>query len=527
MEDAIKRSFGPACPVPIFHDAKAAEEWYKSRRDSANPSMPMTQLYYTLTTWSQVQRVLIPHLHSLGDPQRHSGEASASAASEHATHILHSAAVYARLPWNPDAVLNTLRYMFFHTRCGICVSVRKGKVAAFVPFVNEEYTNQWSDKIVFGDEHGTSVQEYVARKAACTRKCPEAVLPMSRWWMNGGIVCNVMPREVWGDAYLAALRNMLDTTCDRWAVPDVDFFINKRDYPVLKQDGSEPYARFTGDATLRREAYSTYAPIFSFYTGTDTADLPMPTTEDWCAATAQSFPGGPCSAAACADVPFASKKPMAVFRGSATGESGETNARLRLLAAADPTLVDAGITAFNASRDKVVSVAPDKIVVDFRAPGDSDIRAPFMSLADQFATYRYVIYVDGHAAASRYGTLMHSGCVILKTDSLQTRDAGWLWMFAGLQGGVVGKGGAVDIPDAASYMVIYSDYSNLSDTIQYLNTNEEQASRIAGNAKAAAPTVDAITAYWRDVLTAISNVTVQTHGTGGEWYSFADKKYAC
>jgi hypothetical protein len=528
MEDAIQRSLGSKCPVPLFHDAKAAEEWYKSRKDGS--ATPMNQLYYTLTTWRDIQRILIPHLKSLGDPRSAVAAAAANAdaalvsPAQHAVDILQSAAVYSNLAWNPDAVLNTLRYMFFHTRCGICVSVRGGKVAAFVPFGNEQYVNTWSDKIVFGG--GDTLEQYVRRKAASTGKYPEAVLPLCKWWMNGGIMCNVMPPGVWGDAYLAALRGMLDATCARWAVPDVDFFINKRDYPVLKRDGSEPYARFSGDACLTREAYSTYAPIFSFYTGSETADLPMPTTEDWCAATGQSFPGSPYGVPAFdASLPLEAKKPMAVFRGSATGESGAQNARLMLVAVADPCLVDAGITAFNASRDKVVSASPEKIEVDFRPPSFLDVKASYMSLADQFSSFRYVIYVDGHAAASRYGTLMHSGCVILKTESMQTRDAGWLWMFPALHGGLVCKGCA-DIPDGASYMVIHSDYSNLSETVQFLNENVEQARRVAANAKAAAPSVDGITSYWRDVLTAVSLSGVTDRGTGAEWYSCADKQYA-
>ena len=43
---------------------------------------------------------------------------------------------------------------------------------------------------------------------------------------------------------------------------------------------------------LAREAHSTYAPIGSFYCGAPSrfADLPVPTSEDWEAATGLIFP---------------------------------------------------------------------------------------------------------------------------------------------------------------------------------------------------------------------------------------------
>jgi len=38
---------------------------------------------------------------------------------------------------------NTLRYLFFHMRCGIFVMIRGGKPVIFCPFVNKHYKNNW------------------------------------------------------------------------------------------------------------------------------------------------------------------------------------------------------------------------------------------------------------------------------------------------------------------------------------------------------------------------------------------------
>ncbi len=40
---------------------------------------------------------------------------------------------------------------------------------------------------------------------------------------------------------MCELRHMLDTLCAEREVPDVEFFLNKRDFPMLKADLTEPY----------------------------------------------------------------------------------------------------------------------------------------------------------------------------------------------------------------------------------------------------------------------------------------------
>ena len=530
--------------IPTFTTKEAAEAWYNARaRDVHAPP----HLYQTLIGWEDVEKILLPHMARLGVTTSVSSPSSgkeaktvraASNAEAHVAAIFESAPVYKHLAWNPDAVLNTLRYLYVHCRCGIFVAIRRGVVAAFFPFVNPRYTNTWGHKVQF--PRGMTLEEYISEKAALLRRAPEDVLPVARWWMNSGIVCNVMPPTYWGDAYLAALRDMLDATCERHDVPDVDFFVNKRDHPVLTREyGREPYAAQTGDTANAREVYSTYAPVLSFYTGTDMADLPMPTTEDWCAATGKSFPGSPYATpglegtrAPATLSEFMKREAKAVFRGSATGTgtSSATNARLKLVEVACPDLVDAAVTGYNYTRDKIMASTADAVHVDFRRPSAKDpAPAAFMPLAEQFLRFRYVIYVDGHAAASRYGTLMLSGCVILKTASRLARVSGHLWMFPDLVGGMVAGSSDIHVPDNADHMIIDAEFGNLSDTIRFLNANAEVAHKIAENAKRRAPSVENITRYWADVLwETAARFCSKAVDLGGvkPWYSFLDKKYA-
>ena len=84
---------------------------------------------------------------------------------------------------------------------------------------------------------------------------------------------------------------MLEQLCERRAVSDCEFFINKRDYPHIRVNAAgeitEPY-EFLYDreeVPLEREKYSTYAPVGSFFISTLFADLPFTCTDDWETAT--------------------------------------------------------------------------------------------------------------------------------------------------------------------------------------------------------------------------------------------------
>jgi hypothetical protein len=429
----------------------------------------------------------------------------------------------------PDEVLNTLRYLYVHARCGVFVRIRARAVTAFVPFANPEYRNTFGDRIAL-THHDMAVAEYVEYKARATRRPPEAVLPDKRtWWLNGGIVCNVMPRGVWGVEYLDSIRAMLEYTCAVADVPDLDFFVNKRDYPQLRRDhAADVYEAFTGVRGLPREVYTYHAPIFSFYTGTDMADVAVPVTEDWLHASGEVLTPtytGPQGAGDTRDA-------RAVFRGSATGRgtTPATNARLRVAAfgAARPDLLDAGVTAYN-TRDKVIGVtATGRIVVDFARGASADVPAlvPRMDMGTQFQRYRYVLYVDGHCAASRYGVLMHSGCVILRVASEHDATCGRLWLFDACVGVRVGEGAAVAVAGAgADHCVIDADLSNLEATITYLRAHPDAAASMVTAARTRAPTVASIAAAWAKALACTPVDPCPGTGTS-EWYPARDKRYA-
>ena len=136
------------------------------------------------------------------------------------------------------STMNTLKYLFYHMKCGIFVMIRNGKLRIFAPFVNSEYRNTWGNQLLL--EGDGSLSSYYSQKDGLYRD--EEVEPdKTKWWANGNIICNELSKpedrnktQYWGDHFLAALRDMIGEACRTRQLPDCEFFLNKRDYPQLK-----------------------------------------------------------------------------------------------------------------------------------------------------------------------------------------------------------------------------------------------------------------------------------------------------
>ena len=179
--------------------------------------------------------------------------------------------------------MNTLRYLLFHMRCGIFVMIRRNRLCMFVPFVNKDYVNTWGQQLKLEKP----MDEYYREKRKFIKE--NVIRDKTRWWANGNIICNVQSRRFWGDSYLTQLRDMLQTLAQQRTLPDCEFFINKRDFPHLKGNLTEPYDFLYehDNVPLAREKYKLYAPIASFFVSktTEFADCPMVCTDDWETAT--------------------------------------------------------------------------------------------------------------------------------------------------------------------------------------------------------------------------------------------------
>lgn len=419
--------------------------------------MDMEQEQEQATSWDDVRRLILEPLLALR-AARAKPEPEPSPPPPIPAEIRMRLRCASLFSGDPDATLNTLRYMFFHMRCGVFVAIQNGALAMFVPFVNSQFKNNFVK--------GLSLPLGVPRERG-------AIRDPTRWWANGNILCNVMPENIWGASYLKEAQEIIRFTCERHRVPDVEFFFNKRDHPQLRLNLTEPYRALFVAADpppLRRERYATYAPIVSFFVGDAFADLAFPTKDDWCAwPPEEELP------------PWHSRKPAAFFRGTATGANvtPETNQRLRLATMADEQL-DVGIVGWNA-REKIVNGV--QRVIDSAALSKIITLRP-RTQPFEAMHYQYALYLAGHSAAARYSTLMRLGVAILRVTPLEEVEADVLWFFGSLVAADLPASLAAGhlVPPNADHLLIRADLSDLRGALTGLLSCSAIGAAMAENA---------------------------------------------
>jgi len=286
-------------------------------------------IFTMLINWKQIESILLPNIEKArkepsfakpvpkeylsGDDESNSTNSQNVYESDEAYNVVRDVTSRLDLPFHqstsPASTMNTLKYLFFHMKCGIFVMIRNGQLRIFAPFVNSNYRNTWGDSLTL--EGDGTLESYYAAKAGLYRR-EDIEKDKSMWWANGNIICNELCKpedkgqmQYWGDHFLSPLRDMLGEACRERELPDCEFFINKRDYPQLKVNVPkgvpvEPYGFIFNkddrnpeeDVDLVRHKYNTYAPIVSFYAAKPDrfADVPWPSSEDWEAACGLVFP---------------------------------------------------------------------------------------------------------------------------------------------------------------------------------------------------------------------------------------------
>jgi hypothetical protein len=485
-----------------------------ARYAHANGRLPL------VTSWEGVTGDIFGTLAKLGPPTQAGDAASAAALlGDLPPGAPHQAALEALVSWtaatiqettvyrgaavSPDALgASVCRAFFQEGRCGIVASIRNGKLALLAPFANPDYVNAFHDKL------GSARVSDGCRPRMGRRQLP---LPVSKWWLNGPVICDEMPADVWGAHHLAELEAMLVAA---QPLPDCDFLINKRDFPVVTRCGAasvlDPILSTPGCTVPQGPAH---APVLSFYSGPSFGDVLLPVTEDWRAFkdVADREPRCPYEA----DAAWHDASPVAGFRGGPTGHgvSAETNARLALAewaAAARPGLLDFGFTSASV-RDRFVP-GPHGCTVGTVARSAIRPMVPFLTPESQAAKWKYLVYADGHSASNRYGTLMASGRTILKVAS--SGYGAWTsWIMPGLVGARVGPRPAeVFVPRDADHFIVDADLGNLEATITYLQNNDHTAWTVARCAWHKAPTTKTLVAAVRIAVAAAAQCQLRHLG---------------
>lgn len=112
-----------------------------------------------------------------------------------------------QLPPPDDArLLRSLDYVWTNCRAAVYALLDgRGRLRLFVPFANEAFHNGWRRP---PPSNPRPLDRFLHLVRSSTRETHH--LPWQRWWTNGGLVCNVLPPDVWGESMLAVLRLLLE-----------------------------------------------------------------------------------------------------------------------------------------------------------------------------------------------------------------------------------------------------------------------------------------------------------------------------
>ena len=389
--------------------------------------------------------------------------------------------LFRTIPWSfyekyrmePDSVDNTFRYLFYKFKKGIFVKIRDGELKVFLPFSNKVFTNEWHTRIKVDPRFGT-LSNFIRHVQVTSgyRFYENAVnTEIDTWYSNNCLVRYEYPIGE-GDTNHAIICDMLQVLCRKRAVPDIEFFINRRDFPLLKLDGTEPYEdMFDSDSLpLLSHNYDTYAPILSMVESENFADIPIPTGDDWsrtCRKEGKYFPDTyHRTFDMSSDLEWKDKKSIAVFRGSSTGSGTtiETNPRLKIayMSYMDTTgVLDAGITEWNARPRKLKG---DKYLTTIE-PGNFPFSTVKPLSPSEQASYKYIVHVPGHVVAYRLSLELSSGSCLLVVGCKYTL---WYWKL---------------LKPYVHYVPVKEDLSDLLEKIHWCIEHDAECQQIALNAQ--------------------------------------------
>ena len=381
---------------------------------------------------------------------------------------------------NTEDIDNTFLYLFEKFKKGIFVKIKDNTLAVFLPFSKHNYTNEWGNRMIppppYTDmiaflTYASKLQGYVVT--------PHQINKFTqKWYANN---CLVRPEFPIGenDRGVSNLKDMLMTLCAEREVPDIELFFNRRDFPLLKRDDTEPYEHiFDSDKfPLLSHRYDKYCPILSMVTTDKNADIPFPTMEDWARVSHQEdrklfAPDFRTYDDMGKTTPWEKKRPTAVFRGASTGcgVTVQTNPRLKLahMSYTDRgriedgvALLDAGITKWNC-RPRKIAKNHHLQVID-----PSRLGFPLVSFLtpEEQTRYKYVVNVDGHVSAFRLSLELSMGSVVLLQDS---KYRVWFRKY---------------LKEYVHYVPIKEDLSDLYDKIRWCRAHDAECRQIAKNAR--------------------------------------------
>ena len=337
------------------------------------------------------------------------------------------------------SIFNTFNYMFHKFKKGIFIIIHNQQLVLFLPFSNAQYINNWYDKIYFSLEEKKLLQEndYDKIKHLLNKNTKEFAQKYHNQFKSRGIEYN---RKKWiangclfqnhyksyeGGHDIDVFKTFIQQLIKNRYIPNVQFFINYRDFPILKKDLTEPYFHLfdSEDISIEKEyTFDKYCPIFSQSNTDNYADLLIPTSDEWIMHSGKFFTDA-CSNSyhqeSFKDIitSWSKKKNKVVFRGSATqcGSDLDTNQRLKAsqYGLEHPELLNIGITDW---KERMKKFKNQEMKIIDKHHFDFQLVEPLTR--KQQSEYKFILHISGYVAAFRLASefRLHSTLLIVDSD---------------------------------------------------------------------------------------------------------------
>jgi len=385
-----------------------------------------------------------------------------------------------------NSIKNTFDYIFNKFKKGIFVIINNNKLALYLPFSNANYKNNWYKNIYFNEEEKRLIEntndynkiKHILNKNILEfqKKYPNQLIGRKinfnreQWYANNCVFRNEHPKYE-GELNINVYKNMIEQLLIERKIPDVEFFINERDFPILKKDLTEPYNHLFNSENIKIEEqyqFKKMCPIFSKSITDNFADILIPTNDEWVMVSNKYFKEE-CSNSYHKKewdkiiTKWDEKKNICIFRGSATGcgITLENNMRLKAcdISIDYPQLLDAGITDWKARMKKYSNKGIE--IID-----NNSFRFKLANKINNIekSKYKYILNIDGYVSAFRLSSELSMGSVVLIVKSEYK-----LWFSANLK-------------EYVHYVPVKEDLSDIIEIIKWCKDNDEKCKKIAANA---------------------------------------------
>ena len=310
------------------------------------------------------------------------------------------------------------------------------------------------------------------------------------------------------------LVDMLQTVTKLVRLPDVEFLINLWDHPkvclpfcirrvVFCVSTAHLLHLLSCMSHLSCCIYIAYPahpkvpqqnaePVFAMYVDDAHNDVPVPAAHAW-DDTRHAYPQPHTESGTAHCLPFAQRTPKLFFRaGSCTGPTEAFRAwswrfynrkRINALSKRHPDLIDAGLVAWCGSRkvSKREYAWDKRMVEQMRRNAPRVARLPW----ERTCSYKYLLNLDGNAAASRLASLFHTGSAVFLADS-----PFYEWWYPLLQPWV-------------HYVPVGRTLIDVPERVRWANAHPQEVAAIAARGLAFARqhlTTHAVACFWWQLL---------------------------